>query len=135
VQPATILYSREDHKGTKRRDLSMYAMITRWTFKSGSIDEAIDVNRDVVMPAVQAQPGFVRSLIVRTGTESVLSVVCWETEEDAKRAMTDVAPIAIRHIGYLVRDVERVPGTVVYDVGADVPAPSADPDLPLASLG
>lgn len=93
----------------------MYAMATRWTFKAGSGEEVFGINRDEVFPALHAQPGYVRSVIIRTGNDSFLTVVCWETEDDAKRAFAALAPVVIRHLGHLVRGVERVSGTVVYE--------------------
>jgi heme-degrading monooxygenase HmoA len=93
----------------------VYAMVTRWAFKTGSGEEAMDITTQDVMPAVEKQPGYVRSVVVRTGADSFVSVACWETEDDAKRAMAQLAPLVIRQLGRLVRDVERVSGTVVYE--------------------
>jgi hypothetical protein len=93
----------------------MYAMATRWTFKPGSGEEVLGVTSDEVMPVLEAQQGYLRSVIVQTGPNSFLSLVCWETEEDARRALTHLASLVIRHLGHLVRDVERLPGPVVYE--------------------
>ncbi len=92
----------------------MYAMATRWAFKAGSGEEVFGATRDEVMPALEVQPGYLHSMIVRTGTNSFLSFVCWESEDDAKRAMADLASLVIRHLGHLVREVERFHGPVVY---------------------
>ncbi len=91
----------------------MYAMATRWAFKAGSAEEVFGATMDEVMPALEAQPGYLHSLIVRTGANSFLSFVCWESEDDAKRALSDLASLVIRHLGHLVRDVERFQGPVV----------------------
>ncbi|HTX62195.1 MAG TPA: hypothetical protein VMD28_01045 [Acidimicrobiales bacterium] len=99
----------------------MYAMATRWTFKVGSGEEVFGVNQDEIMPALDEQPGYVRSVVVRTGTDSFLSLVCWETEDDAKRAAAVLTPLLIRHLGHLVRGVERVGGTVAYERWARSP--------------
>jgi hypothetical protein len=96
----------------------MYAIATRWTFKEGSGEEALGINKDDVMPAVESQPGYVHTVIVQTGSDSFLSFICWETEDDAKRTLEDLSSLVIRHLGHLVRDFERVPGTVVYEAYA-----------------
>lgn len=96
----------------------MYAMAAHWTFKAGSFEEALDVTRDEMVAALKEMPGFVRGFIVKTGADSWLSVMCWDTEDDAKRAMAELAPIAIRHVGHLMRGVERLPGPVVYEYEA-----------------
>ncbi len=96
----------------------MYAIATRWTFKVGSGEEALGINKDEVMPAVESQPGHVHTVIVRTGPDTFLSCVCWETEDDAKRTVADLSPLLIRHLGHLVRGVEPVSGTVVYQACA-----------------
>lgn len=93
----------------------MYAMATRWAFKAGSGEEVFGATKDEVMPALEAQRGYLHSVIVRTGTNSFLSFVYWETEDDARRAMSDLSPLVIRHLGHLVRDVERFHGPVVYE--------------------
>jgi hypothetical protein len=93
----------------------MFVMATRWTFKAGSSEEVLEVTRDEVMPFLEARQGYVQSMIVRTSTSSFLSIVVWETEEDGKRAVADLAPLVLRHLGHLVRDLERFSGPVVYD--------------------
>lgn len=110
-----ILYSHRGQRGIKRETPRMYAMATRWTFKAGSGEEVLGVTRDEVVPVLEAQRGYLRTVIVQTGSNSFLSLVCWETEDDARRAMTHLAALAIRHLGHLVRDVERLPGPVVYE--------------------
>jgi quinol monooxygenase YgiN len=97
----------------------MYVMAAHWTFKPGSSEEVIDIARDVVMPTLEARPGFVRSTLVQTGQDSFLSFVGWADEEDAKLALAEMAPLMIRHLGHLIRDVERLPGTVVYEHWAE----------------
>ncbi len=92
----------------------MYAMATRWVFKAGSSGDVLGAMRDEVWPAVEAQRGHVCTVVVQTGTDSFLSLVCWSTEEDAKRAMSNLASLVIRHLGPHVREVERIPGSVVH---------------------
>jgi hypothetical protein len=93
----------------------MYASAAHWTIKEGSAPEALGIYEDDILPALEALPGFARSLIVQTGTDSFLSVACWDTEDDAKRAFGTLAPLSIRFLGHLVRGVERFPGQVVYE--------------------
>lgn len=93
----------------------MYAMAALWTFRAETVEEALYVHKKKVMPALEARPGYVRSLIVRSGRESLLSVVCWDSEDDATRAMEEIVPLVIKHLGHLVRGVERFPGPVAYE--------------------
>jgi hypothetical protein len=93
----------------------MYAMATRWTFKAGSSADALGAMSDEVCPVLEAQQGYVYTVVVQTGADSFLSLVCWSTEEDAKRAMSRLALLTIRHLGPHVREVERIPGPVVYE--------------------
>lgn len=91
----------------------MYATAALWTFKAETVDEALYAHKSKVMPVLQAQPGYVRSVLVRTGPDSLLSLVCWATEDEAKSALAEVAPLLVRHLGHLVRGVERHPGPVM----------------------
>ncbi|MGH8989247.1 MAG: hypothetical protein ACRDXC_11770 [Acidimicrobiales bacterium] len=89
-------------------------MTTRWTFKPGSAEEAFGVTKDEVLPVLEARQGYLDTAIVQTGTNSFLSFVRWECEDDATQALMGLAPLVIRYLGHLVRDVERFSGPVVY---------------------
>ncbi len=104
-----------DATGPLQTDLSAYVMAAQWTFKSGSGDDALDVSRDDVIPVLEACRGHLRDVVVRTGQDSLLSMVWWETKEDAERAAADLAPVMIRHLGPLLRKMERFHGPVAYE--------------------
>jgi heme-degrading monooxygenase HmoA len=61
----------------------MYARLVTLQLAPETIDDAIELYRDSVMPAAQQEPGFKGGrLLVDRATSKAISVVLWATEAD-----------------------------------------------------
>lgn len=96
----------------------MYAFATHWTFKPGSAGEVEDVNRRVLIPALEDQPGFRQSCAIRTKEDSYLTVFVWDSQVEAEAALEFIGPLVAEHQGHLVEGMQRFAGTVADARGA-----------------
>ena len=61
----------------------MYARITNTQFSPYRVEEAINIAREITLPAAQQQPGFKGYLmLVDRGTGKGITITLWEAEED-----------------------------------------------------
>ena len=93
----------------------MYAQVVRVQIKPGSMDEAIDIFRDSVAPAVSQQKGFksVHFVVDREGSKAI-AFGLWETKADVD---------AVASSGFYQEQVAKLaavfaapPERVVYEV-------------------
>jgi heme-degrading monooxygenase HmoA len=68
-----------------------YARIGFYTAKPGTLDEVLDRARKELVPMMQAEPGFRRYTVVRTGPASIVSLSGWDTREQAEAAATNLS--------------------------------------------
>jgi heme-degrading monooxygenase HmoA len=63
----------------------MFARTTTMQIKIAFIDDALEVYTNSIVPAAQAQKGFVDiKLLLDRSSGKAISIATWETEEDAK---------------------------------------------------
>jgi heme-degrading monooxygenase HmoA len=63
----------------------MFARTTTMQLKIAFIDDALEVYKNSIVPAAQAQKGLVElNLYLDRNSGKAMSVAIWETEEDAK---------------------------------------------------
>ena len=63
----------------------MFARTTTMQLKIAFIDEALEVYKNSIVPAAQAQKGFVElKLLLDRDSGKAMAIAIWETEEDAR---------------------------------------------------
>ncbi len=63
----------------------MFARTTTMQLKIAFIDEALEVYKNSIVPAAQAQKGLKElTLLLDRNTGKAVAIAIWETEEDAK---------------------------------------------------
>jgi heme-degrading monooxygenase HmoA len=68
-----------------------YARIGFYTAKPGTLDAVLDRGRKELVPMMQAEPGFRRYTVVRTGPAAIVSLSGWDTKEQAGAAATNLS--------------------------------------------
>lgn len=98
----------------------MFATLTHWTFKPGSEDEVRRVNTEILVPMLAAKEGFLQYYAVHTGADRWMTVLIWNSQEEAERAYQDVSPSIREQQGHLTVGMERFAGIVDLAVAAQV---------------
>jgi heme-degrading monooxygenase HmoA len=63
----------------------MFARTTTMQLKIAFIDDALEIYKNSIVPAAQAQKGLVGlNLFLDRGSGKAISIAIWESEEDAK---------------------------------------------------
>lgn len=73
-----------------------YASINAFTVRAGDMDALIALQRDVFLPLLRQQPGFVAFEIVRTGDDTGVATLWWASE-GARRAATPHLTTWVEH--------------------------------------
>lgn len=94
----------------------MYAAIRKGTLPAHSINEFIKQATETFAPILTALPGFSDYYIVRVGTETVLSVSIFETQETAQSSNVAFAAWAREHhiLSQFQGTPELLEGAVVF---------------------
>jgi hypothetical protein len=58
-----------------------YASINVFSVNAGTMDAFIKLNRDRFLPLLRRQPGFIAFEVVRTGADSGVATLWWESEQ------------------------------------------------------
>ena len=67
----------------------MYARLVTSQLQPGTVDEAVQIFRDSVVPDARQQPGFQGAMaLVDRGANKTISITLWQTEAEAKRSAT-----------------------------------------------
>ena len=67
----------------------MFAGVVFAQFKPGTLDEAIRIYRDDVVPSAKQQKGYVsHTLLIDRQTNKVISIAMWATESDMTASKT-----------------------------------------------
>ena len=67
----------------------MYARLVTSQLQPGTVDEAVQIFRDSVVPDAKQQPGFQGAMaLVDRGANKTISITLWQTEAEAKRSAT-----------------------------------------------
>src|SRR5437660_10212414 len=63
----------------------MYARLVTSQLHPGTVDEAVQIFRDSVVPDAKQQPGFQGAMaLVNRSANKTISITLWETEAEAK---------------------------------------------------
>jgi heme-degrading monooxygenase HmoA len=68
-----------------------FARIGFYTAKPGTLDAVIARARTELVPMMQAEPGFRRYTVVRTGPAAIVSLSGWDSREQAQAAATNLS--------------------------------------------
>jgi heme-degrading monooxygenase HmoA len=66
-----------------------------------------------MVPILQRQPGFVAYDLIETGTDSLISISRWQTQEQADEATKSAASWVKENLGFMLILVENHVGEVV----------------------
>jgi quinol monooxygenase YgiN len=67
----------------------MYARLATIQFHPGTLDEAVQIYRDSVVPGTRQQPGFQGVLaVVDRSANRAISITLWQTEAEAQASAT-----------------------------------------------
>jgi heme-degrading monooxygenase HmoA len=64
----------------------MYAAIRRLKVQPGSIDEVVQRDESGLVPILRSAPGFVEFVLVQVGEDVGVSIILFETQEQAEEA-------------------------------------------------
>src|SRR5260370_39700868 len=81
----------------KSKEFTMYAALRRGMLSADTVDVFVKQATDTFAPTLTALPGFVDYFIVRVGTEVVVSISLFETQESAEESNTAFAYWARKH--------------------------------------
>jgi heme-degrading monooxygenase HmoA len=81
-----------------------------YKFKPGTTDTIVAKAEAELLPLHRQQPGFVGYEVVRTGTDSVVSISTWETEAEAEDA-------AKRSVAWVNENIRGAIDTVENHIG------------------
>ena len=95
----------------------MNARVTLYKFKPGNTDTAIRKAEMALLPIFQKQPGFRSYQVVRTGTESVISISMWDTESHAQSAVKIAKAWVGENLSDELAAAETHTGPVVFSHG------------------
>lgn len=90
----------------------MYGSTVTWTFKPGT--QAM-INRsitEIFAPALQQKPGFRHYYRVRTGEDSCITFIVYDTKEQAEAAFASMAALVREHVGGLIESMQRSAGEI-----------------------
>lgn len=97
----------------------MYVTVTHCSFVPGRVDEAGESYREVLVPLLAAQPGFVGLISAQTASESATSIVTWESEQAARAAEQVLLPKVRELHGPIMTEMQRFAGEVdTYETAA-----------------
>jgi hypothetical protein len=66
-----------------------YVSVNMFTVRDGTMEEFVALQRDVFLPLLRRQPGFVAFEVVRTGEATGVATLWWDSAE-AREAATPV---------------------------------------------
>lgn len=90
-----------------------HARIGFYTAKPGSLDTVLDRAQKELVPMMQAEPGFRRYTVLRTGADSVVSLSGWDTKEQAEAAAQSITGWVREVMGPSLLSVENLVAEVV----------------------
>ena len=98
----------------------MQARVLRFTILPDKFEDAREIIKGGVIPALKAQPGFVRGAILfDRPTGDALTVVIWESEA-AVRGWEQSAAMQAQ-LGRIMPVLQGAPQSEIYDIGYRIP--------------
>jgi heme-degrading monooxygenase HmoA len=96
----------------------MYARMVKLTLRPGKTEEITQVVRDVIIPALKEQPGFIGQLfLTRQEQDSAISINWWETESEM--AAFESSALYRDLMGKIKDTLAGPPDGLHYQVGAE----------------
>jgi hypothetical protein len=89
--------------------------IALYDLTSGTVDEAIDIARNGVLPLFEAQPGFVRYEVGSLDDGGIVSFSLWETSDEAEHANEVAADWVKDNLSARIKLREQHTGNVAWD--------------------
>jgi heme-degrading monooxygenase HmoA len=91
-----------------------------------SVETAVDVFRNSVVPALRQQPGYEGVYVLLSDAGKVLALTFWESEEAADAGIAGSRSFYAQQVGKFVTLYRSAPGREMYEVVvADAPATAA----------
>jgi len=90
-----------------------HASINVFTVRAGAMDAFIALQRDVFLPLLRQQPGFVAFEIVRTGDDTGVTTLWWASEEARRAASPPLTAWVEQHLTPYVVALDNPSGPVV----------------------
>jgi len=91
-----------------------------------SVETAVDVFRNSVVPALRQQPGYEGVYVLLSDAGKVLALTFWESEEAADAGIAGSRSFYSQQVGKFVTLYRSAPGREMYEVVvADAPATAA----------
>lgn len=88
-----------------------------------SVETAVDVFRDSVVPALREQPGYEGVYVLLSDAGKVLALTFWDSEQAAEAGIAGSRSFYAEQVGRFVTLYRSAPGREMYDVVvADAPA-------------
>ena len=88
----------------------MYARISQWRYRHGTIDEATRIIRDIMIPGANKQPGFKGAFILKHDADpdkhTIISL--WESKADllASRPPEEIIPLLAPLDDYIIENIQ-----------------------------
>ena len=90
----------------------MYGSTVIWTFKSGTQATVSRAISEIFAPALQQELGFRHYYRVRTGEDSCVTFIVYDTKEHAEAAFASMAALVREHVGGLIEGMQRSAGEI-----------------------
>ena len=95
-------------------DAAIHGRVAVYKFKPGAADQVIEKARSGFLPLLQAQPGFVRYVVVKTADDTGISYSGWRSKEQADAAVAKAADWVKQNLADLVVSVENHVGEMAW---------------------
>lgn len=104
---------RTSHERALKEGSVLYASINVFTVRAGAMDAFVALQRDLFVPLLHRQPGFVAFEVVRTGADTGVATLWWSSEE-ARLAATPALSVWVKeHLEPYVAALDNPSGPVV----------------------
>ena len=100
-----------------------HARIGFYTARPGDLDLVLERARDEVIPMLEAESGFRRYTVVRTGPDRLVSITGWDTHAEAQMAARRLSAWVAEVMGETLIAVENHIAEVVYLTEASAAMP------------
>lgn len=90
----------------------MYGSTVIWSFKPGTQTTITRSISETFAPALQQKPGFRHYYRVRTGDDSCVTFIVYDTKEQAEAAFASMAALVREQVGGLIESMQRSAGEI-----------------------
>src|SRR3970040_1044711 len=72
---------------TKENDVQKHIRIATYELTKGTFQELPALTKDIMLPRISKEPGFIEYGIADIGSHNVVSISIWETREQAEKSV------------------------------------------------